>query len=112
MLNPYKIIDDSLGTLEIKRYFIECDGNEECFIVFYSYSEVDTFCIDDRSEKTLMYFQIDIFDKDIDFKFINKVKEILKRSGFIEVAIGPDLYHEELELYQKPLRFLFNLDNN
>lgn len=111
MINIYKYLDDTLNQLEIPTYFLDCDSEEYRFIIFYSYDEEDIFCIDDRSEKTLIYFQIDIFDKEIDFKFINKVKETLKRSGFIEVDIGPDLYHEELELYQKPLRFLFNLDN-
>lgn len=112
MINVYKLLEDTIKTLDIPIYFLYCDEEYDKFIVFYSYAEKDIFCIDDKTEKTLIYFQIDIFDKKIDFEVINKIKKILKKSGFIEVVIGPDLFYEELELYQKPLRFLFNLNNN
>lgn len=112
MINIYKFLEDTLIDLNLPIYFLDCESEDDKFIVFYSYAEKDIFCIDDKTEKTLIYFQIDVFDKKIDFEVINKTKKALKESGFIEVSIGPDLFYEELELYQKPLRFLFNLNNN
>ena len=109
MINVYKLISKTLEQLQIPTFFLKYDGNEDIFITFFSYLEQDIKFENDINTKVAIYFQIDIWNKEIDLNILNKVINKLEKEGFITIAVGPDLYYKELEIYQKPIRFLFYL---
>lgn len=82
---------------------IKHDGNENTFIVFYTYLENPELFADDEEIAEVTYGTVTIYSKG-NFKSLAKeVKTRLKQAGFIVRSSGPEMYDNDTGYYSYPI---------
>lgn len=82
---------------------IKHDGNENTFIVFYTYLENPELFADDEEIAEVTYGTVTIYSKG-NFKSLAKeVKTRLKQAGFVVRSSGPEMYDNDTGYYSYPI---------
>lgn len=99
--------DFEVDGVNIPLAFLYYEGNEETYITYQNIDTDNTFCGDDEILGYLLYYDIDIYSKGNYLKIVEKVKEIMKASGFMwqPSRTSEDMYEEDTGYYHKTLCF-------
>ncbi|NFV48091.1 hypothetical protein FDJ70_10565 [Clostridium botulinum] len=105
-MNINKLIIDTLKDTNVPVKFETYVGDETTYITFSEYLQQGEVFADDGEQATGHYIQINVFSKKNYSKLVDKVKELLKKAGFIRKnEIG--LYEPDTQIFHRVIRFFY-----
>lgn len=99
-------IIEALAPLGVPVAFHTYSGQETTYITFFTYLDQPEQFADDRESVLGLYVQVDLWSPGDTTELARQAHAALRTAGFRRKSTA-DLYEEELQVYHKASRYLF-----
>lgn len=101
------LIITALKPTNVPVSFQTYSGSASTYITFFEVTQNPAVNADDTEIQTRFIYQIDVWSKSDYTNLTKQVKELLIAQGFRRSVEGPEDYEPDIQLFHKPIRFIY-----
>ncbi len=80
-------------------------GKNTTYVTYQSTGDRNTLSADDEVIAGIIYYDIDIYSDKNFLELIKKIKQEMKKNGYVYLESSPDMYEKDTGLFHKTLEF-------